>query len=1378
MEHARPPAELSVEGGPAVRSEAWRKWKKLFEVFLKASGVSKEPKEVQASLLVNLIGSAGYEVFTTFNFDAGESEDDVNCVLKKFDTYFGAKPNITVRRYKFFTRSQEEGENIDQYVTVLRVLSQQCEFGELNESLLRDKIVCGVNNNTVRDRLLRSDDLTLSKAMQICQAAEMSKEESQCISGTLENVQLNAIHSGGGGVRGARRAGGRRGAGGGAPRRAARAADGAGPSRGPCATCGSNRCAGGARCPASNAMCFICDRKGHFSRVCQQKNASKVLNLSVDYAASECEEDSEEMFYVDVISEDKVRSKSCKEWTEQISCNGKIVLLKIDTGSMLNVISKNEYLSLGLTIMNLKPFAKRVLSFTGNRLPIIGTDNVSFIFNNKHYMLPFVVADLNCQNVLGLEGCISLGLISCVDAINIREYDDLFKGLGKLPGEYSISVDKSVQPVVCPTRKISFGLKDELLKELRRMESLGVVRKVTHPTDWVNAIVLVPKRDGSIRVCLDPRPLNRAVRRAQYSLPTVPELAVRLRGAAVFSVLDARCGFWMVKIDDASADLCTFSTPFGRYQFLRLPYGINCAPEVFHARLRQHLEDLEGVESFIDDVIVWGRNKQEHDNRLDRLLQRAREIGIKFNRDKCKFGLPEITYLGHKFDTTGMRADDTKIKAIMEMPYPDNRKALERFLGMVNYLSKFIPNYSECVNVLRSLLKKDSEWVWEQHHSSAVDELKRKLSSAPVLALYCERAPLVLTVDASSVALGAALLQGGRPVEFASLTLTDTQTRYAQIEKEMLAIVFAVERFRQYIYGRSDVTVQTDHKPLEALFSKPLVSVPARLQRMMMRVQGFDIKVVYTPGKYMYIADTLSRAPLKELMHDRVTDEVDMQTCFMLKNVPFSDQKMEAVRKETDTDEECKSLIGYITGGWPKNRRDITTDANVFWPYREQLQYMDGIIFKGECVFIPRCLRDSMVSRVHEGHLGIERCKRRAREVMFWPGLGGAVERAVRGCAACALHAPRARRQPLLQHDVPALPWHKLASDIFEYRKRKYIILVDYFSNYVEVGELSTMSAKQVVNFMREQFARHGIPSELVTDNGPAYNSQEFKIFLREWEVRHVTSSPIYPQSNGKSERTVQTVKNLLKKCVDSGQDFAMGLLNYRTTPRNGLDSPAQILMGRRLNTKLPVNSKLLSEKVDNERNYRALMANREEVKHHYDRSARPLPCLSPGDKATLLCNGSRKPVSIVAHAPEPRSYVVEDESGSRYRRTRSHLVLRSSPPESPGQPQSRASITAGSSDKSSTVWMSGVRRRRPKTVTEEQQRTESQVEEKSGSVTSTPQSVIAENQPEAMERDDEYSFESGTDESTPSSPVVSITRTRERTTRMLTNLLFGSTKE
>nr|XP_034824747.1 uncharacterized protein K02A2.6-like [Maniola hyperantus] len=1021
MEHARPPTELVVEGGPASRADAWRTWRKQFQVFLKASGVAKEPADVQASLLINLIGPAGYDVFTTFTYDKGESEDNIGCLLKKFDEHFGTKPNITLARFKFFTRSQDSGETIDQYVTALRVLSQYCEFAQLRDSLIRDRIVCGISNNTVRDRLLRTEDLTLAKAVQICEAAEMSKEESRLIEASTTEASVDAIWKESG-------------------RGAASASRGGG----------------------------------------------------------------------------------------------------------------------------------------GGRRRLRGT-------------------------------------------------------------------------------RAAWGT---------RMETLGVIRKVSHPTDWVNAIVVVAKKNGDIRLCLDPRPLNRAIRRAHYSLPTVTELAIKLRDAKYFSVLDARSSFWMIELDDASANLCTFGTPFGRYQFLRLPFGINCASEVFHAKIKQHLEGLEGTDSFIDDIIVWGRTKEEHDMRLESLLHRSKDIGIKYNFDKCKFCVQEIIFLGHKFNSNGMQPDDSKVKAILDMPYPSDRKALERFLGMVNYLSKFIPNYSESVAVLRNLLRKDSEWAWYSKHSEAVDTLKKKLSTAPVLALYSMELPVVVSVDASAHALGAVLLQAGRPVEFASLTLTDTQARYAQIEKEMLAIVFAVERFRQYLFGRRDITVQSDHKPLEALCGKSLASVPIRLQRMMMRIQGYDLKVVYTPGKYMYIADTLSRAALPDLMNDRISAEIESQTCFLIQNIRFSDEKLELVKKHIDSDPESKSIISYIVNGWPKHKKNVNENLRLFWQYRNALHYANGLIFKSDVLYIPQSLRKLMLDRVHEGHLGIDRCKRRARDVMFWPGMSRDVERAVRGCEACALHAPAPRVAPLNQHYVPNIPWQKLGSDIFEYKKKHYIILIDYFSNYVEVGMIRNLSSTSVINFLREQFARHGVPLELITDNSTAYSSLEFKKFMAEWDVRHVTSSPHYPQSNGKSERTVQTIKQLLKKCIDSGQDFYVSLLNFRTTSREGMDSPAQILMGRRLNTKLPINHKLLKEKVDNDANYSAILKRQKGIKQHFDKHATPLRDLSAGERVILADGVRRKPVSVVARAPEPRSYFVRDDAGRVCRRTRRHLIARTTQPD------------------------------------------------------------------------------------------------------------------
>ncbi|XP_063634829.1 uncharacterized protein K02A2.6-like [Cydia splendana] len=856
MEHARPPPELCLEGGPAARAEAWRRWYTQFQVFLKASGVCKETTDVQASLL--------------------------------------------------------------------------CEFKDLEESLMRDRIVCGVASSKVRDRLLRAEDLTLDKAVKITQANEMSSEEKREIeeskvAGAPSTSAVDVLYgtsgqfSGGGRGRRPQRwrgRGGRRGGGGGGGATARGAGSPSAAARS-CAACGSTYCDGGQRCPATGAKCLLCGGAGHFKVKCPFKRSNKVYQIEEEDGYG----DDDELYFIDGVDVDSDYHKDRKKWYETllVSDNRRAETFKLDTGSDLNVLSMKNFKKLGLDSTSIEPDNIRAESFCGNFVPMIGSCIINWLYKERLYPLRFVICRGDRKSVLGKYACEDLGLVKRIYSLSLDHYEDLFHGLGKLPGEYTISIEEGAQPSVCPVRKIPMGVRDKLQGELERMVKMGVIRKVSHPTPWVNAIVVAAKKDGSIRVCLDPRPLNRVVRRARYPLPALGEIATKLQGARYFSKLDARSGFWMVQIDDASADLCTFGTPFGRYQFLRLPYGINCASEVFHSKVRQILEELEGVESFVDDIIVYGRTLEKHDARLKSLLDRSREVGIKFNKQKCEFRVQQITYLGHTFSHEGMRVDAEKVKAIEKMPSPHDRASLERFLGMVNYLSKFIPNYSEVASPLRALLKKDSEWCWEPEHEAAAGQLRALVSGAPVLALYAPRAPVLVSVDASQHALGAVILQAGRPVEFASATLTDAQTRYAQIEKELLAIVFGLERFHQYVYAHGDVTIETDHKPLEALFSKPLYSVPARLQRMMLRIQGYDFKVVYKP---------------------------------------------------------------------------------------------------------------EMIGRVHDGHMGIDRCKRHARDVMFWPGMSRDVERRVRRCGACAARAPRAQREPMLPHDIPDLPWIKPALDL------------------------------------------------------------------------------------------------------------------------------------------------------------------------------------------------------------------------------------------------------------------------------------------------------------------------------------------------------------
>lgn len=714
MEHARPPPELNMEGGPVSRADAWRRWRQQFLLFIKASGVDSENSAVQASLLINLIGPEGFDVYQTFTFTKDTDKDDVNEVLKKFDSYFGTKENITLLRYKFFTRNQEEGESIQQYVTALRLISKKCAFLSLEEDLIKDRIVCGVRSATVRDRLLRHEDLTLEKAMNLCIAEETSQESGRqlncfTVSGS-ECVQVNSVEQcrGSGGRRG-RRAGGPSGR---AP--APRRADGrfTPVHAAPCSGCGARVRCQQKQCPAQNATCFVCGKRGHFARVCKSGyntnfNSGRVRHVyEIGEEEANTESDEEESFHISVITDNKSESG---KWFEILTCTNGEENFKLDTGADINVISYRRFIELGYNECDIKNTNIKLEAYSGDKIPIKGTCSMKWVYKNTIYNLRFAIADNDCQSVLGRKSCELMKLVKRIYGINLTDYSDLFQGVGCLPGKYHIVVDNSIRPVVCASRKIPLGIRDRLLLELQKMEKLGIIRKVYHPTPWVHPLVIVAKKNNGIRICLDPRDLNRAVQRAHFQLPTVTELATRLHGACYFSVLDANSGFWAVQLDEESVDLCTFATPFGRYQFLRLPFGINCSSEVFHAKMRQLLEDLEGVDSFVDDIIVWGKTKREHDDRLVALLNRARNINLKFNKDKCKVGVEEVVYLGHVFDKNGMRPDYNKIKAIKEMPEPNDKKSLQRFLGAVNYLSKFIPNHSESALPLTNLLKKENE---------------------------------------------------------------------------------------------------------------------------------------------------------------------------------------------------------------------------------------------------------------------------------------------------------------------------------------------------------------------------------------------------------------------------------------------------------------------------------------------------------------------------------------------------------------------------------------------------------------------------------------------------------------------------------------------
>ncbi|KAL5500080.1 hypothetical protein EMCRGX_G011580 [Ephydatia muelleri] len=652
--------------------------------------------------------------------------------------------------------------------------------------------------------------------------------------------------------------------------------------------------------------------------------------------------------------------------------------------------------------------------------------------------------------------------------------------------------------------------------------------------------------------------------------------------------LDANSGFWQIKLSESSSPLTTFITPFGRFCFQRLPFGITSAPEIFQKRMSEILLGLDGVVCMMDDVLIFGPNQEIHDMRLKAVLQRVKSAGVTLNRDKCVFSQSSVKFLGQIVDAHGVKPDPNKVTAIRGMAAPMNTTELRRYLGMINQLSKFTPNIAELTKPLRELLSKKNEWTWNEIHQKAFSKLKDEVSTQPVLALYSPKLDTIVSADASSYGIGAVLLQrqldgSVKPVSYASRSLTPTEQKYAQIEKEALGVTWACERFRDFLTGLQ-FQIETDHKPLVPLLgSKNLEDLP-------------------------------------------------------LRNIPTSEPKMLEIKQAQQKDEICQKVIQYCQEGWP-DKSLVKGEWKQFFHVASELSVEDGLLLRGNRIVIPMALRAPVLNRLHEGHLGINKCRDRARESVWWPGLNRELEVKISMCTKC-IKSHSQKPEPLMMSKLPDLPWQKVATDLFSWKGSQYLLIIDYFSRYVELSKLSATTSQDVINHMKSIFARHGIPNEVVSDNGPQFSSNVFHSFAGEYGFVHTTSSPRYPQGNGEAERAVRTIKNIL----DKAKDPYLGLLAYRSTPlRNGY-SPSELLMNRRLKTTVPTLGYNLHPSVPNYALLRAMeQKDKQKQKTDFDRrhASRSLQQLMPGDQVWIDDQNLR---GSVVKEYSPRSYLVDTE--------------------------------------------------------------------------------------------------------------------------------------
>ena len=1225
------PTKLKIsEEGLATR---WKQFARSWKNYEKASRLDEEEESYRCAVLLACIGDEAMEVFDGFEFKAGESKESLDTVLKKFEEFCVGKTHEAFESYRFHIRAQGIDESIEAYVAELRKLARNCNFAD-EDRMIRDRVVVGVKSSVVREKLLEIEDLNLQKAVNACKLHETSQQQLQAINagaaGGTSSVEAVKSHQYQKGKDYKKKPHDRQAK--------------------PCGRCGRPRHSSPDQCRALKAECHSCKEVGHFSKFCRNKKASKGKVGKADRVRADSVS---EAFLGSVSQSDRAEDP----WRVQVEMGSRSVDFKLDTGADVTCITPRLWEQ---DSPELRPSNKRLFGPGRTELKVRGMFSADLSRNGKTCKNEniYVVEGLE-EPLLSRPVVFGLNLIQKIDTVRDNDYKKqhpkLWEGLGFIEKHtYTIRQKPDATPyAVSAPRRVPVPYQKKVQDELERLQALGVIRPVTTPTEWCAPIVVVPKANSeAVRICVDLTKLNESVMRENYPLPSTDQLLAQLEGAQIFSKLDCNSGFYQIPLAEDSQELTTFITPFGRYCFQRLPFGISSGSEVFHRMMSQMLSGIPGVICDIDDVLVSAANQNEHDQRMESVLQRLEEEGVTLN-EKCKFNQTEITFLGHIISKEGVQIDPAKTEAIQKMPKPQNVAELRRFLGLVNFVRKFSPGLADRSRPLRDLLKKDIQWTWDDAQEQAFQDIKQALSAPPVLAHYSTNLPTKVSADASSYGLGAVLLQKKegeewRPVFYASRSMTATEQRYAQVEKEALASTWACEKFADYLIGLPSFVIETDHRPLLALLhTKQIDELSPRIQRFRMRLMRYRYTVTYTAGKDLVTADALSRAPTGKPEDGDLQLETDTTAYVqsVVGGLPATDKRIEEIRAEQGKDQICNKVKEYILDGWP---HQVESDLKSYFTLKDDLSVQQGLLMYRDRLVIPATLRKDILRRLHAGHQGIVKTRALARASVWWPGLSTEINSLIDSCPTC-LKERRSKITPMIPTPVPDYPWQRVGTDLMDFKGENYLVVIDYFSKYIELGLLKSLTSEEVISHLKSIFARHGIPETVVSDNGTQYSSSKFASFATAYGFTLSTSSPKYPQSNGEAERAVQTLKGLLKRASDP----YLALLNYRATPLKCGFSPAEKLFGRKIRTQVPaIPSNLIPAWPTYDKMREADSVIKTKQKKNYDREHRvkSQPDLKKGD---LVWINNEEPGKIVGHHHNPRSLWVETSKGQKRRNCR-----------------------------------------------------------------------------------------------------------------------------
>uniref|UniRef100_A0A5S6QGC4 RNA-directed DNA polymerase n=1 Tax=Trichuris muris TaxID=70415 RepID=A0A5S6QGC4_TRIMR len=979
----------------------------------------------------------------------------------------------------------------------------------------------------------------------------------------------------------------------------------------PCWLCGAVHFV--RNCPFRKHTCAECGKKGHKDGYCSCSSGRHVKQQRPTARRKPKKQYRANGVYA-IIGDDICRYRKYAV----VTANGHPINFRVDTGSDLTLLSSKTWTSIGHP--SLCPPSVDARDVAGNQVKLLGELVCTFGFNGSAVQATCFITENDAIDLLGVELIEKLGMYkSPMDAAHglvegptdpDKPYLKSVVGshkpadshqpaatdvLQRYPRIYgnrlglctqtkaSLSLKPGARPVFRPKRPVPYAALSAVEKELDLLEQNGVISRVNH-SHWAAPIVAVKKKDGSFRICADfSTGLNDALEPHQYPLPRPDDIFTVLNGGAIFTRIDFADAYLQVEVDEQSKQLLTINTHRGLYRYNRLPFGVKSAPGIFQQIMDTMLAGLKGAVAYLDDVIIVGKDNNEHQRNLEAVLKRIDEFGFCIRPEKCSFGMARIKYLGFIFDKYGRRPDPAKIEAIKSMPIPTDVANLRSFLGMLNYYGSFVKEMRELRAPLDALLKKDQPFVWSRECQAAFDKAKQVLNSNLLLTHYDPSMEIIVAADASEKGLGAVIMHrfpdgSEKAIAHASRALTSAERKYSQIEKEALSLIFAVKKFHCMIYDRK-FTLLTDHQPLLSIFGcKKGIPVHSanRLQRWAIILLAYDFSIRYRSSTHFGCADSLSRllSNRQPSNEDAVIASVDadVQRVF-IDAVSALPMTAETIRAETSKDPLLKEIMSFMQRGWPQEKAG---QIQQFFNRRDSLSVSGGCLLSGERVVIPTSLQHQVLCQLHRGHPGIVRMKALARSHAYWPGIDSEIEDLVKRCHRCSAAAKLPVKTTLAPWPVPLRPWSRVHADFAgPYEGRNFLIVIDALTKWPEVLLTNSTTATATVALLTDLFARFGFPETLVTDNGSQFRASHFEDFCRKNGVVHVCSPPHHPQSNGQVERFVDTFKRTMEKLKGDAtlpENLATFLLRYRTSPNpsiEGQQSPAELMFGRNLRTDL-----------------------------------------------------------------------------------------------------------------------------------------------------------------------------------------------------------------